>query len=377
MIRSFDYRRTLGPIEDEVMAALSRVLHSDRLIHGPETEGFEREFAAAVGARHCVAVTSGTAALQVALMALDVGEGDEVITVANTCAPTATAIRLTGARPVFVDVRPDDLQMDVARVGARVSRRCRCILPVHLWGHAVDLAPLLALAERHGVPVVEDCAQAQGTLYRGKQVGTFGRLGCFSFYPTKNLGAYGDAGAVVTDDGELAARLRRLRMYGYDAQGVAVDAGGNFRIAEFQAAVLRVKLRHLDAWLERRRRNAATYGDELRHPEVELPPVPDGTLPSYHQYVVRCRDREAVTRGLDVAEIQYGVHYPTPLHRMPAFAGGAPADGLAVTDAASRRILSLPVHEALTDDEVRRVCEVLGGVPRAAARSGRRAVAGR
>ena len=374
MIRSFDYRRTLGPIEDEIIEALSRVLHSDRLIHGPETEGFERELAAAVGARHCVAVTSGTAALQVALMALDVGDGDEVITVANTCAPTATAIRLTGAKPVFVDVRPDDLQLDVARVGARVSRRCRVILPVHLWGHAVDLKPLLEVAKHHGLPVVEDCAQAQGTLYRGQEVGTFGRVGCFSFYPTKNLGAYGDAGAVVTGDEELAARMRRLRMYGYDAHGVSVDAGGNFRIAEFQAAILRVKLRHLRHWLERRRRIAAIYGEAIRHPDIELPPVPVGTLPSYHQYVIRCRDRDAVVRCLDDAKIQYGIHYPTPLHRMPAFADGAPDGGLAVTDAASGRILSLPVHEALTDTEVRRVCDVLNRAPRAADRHDAQAV---
>ncbi len=376
MIRTFDYRRTLGSIEDEVTAALSRVLHSGRLIHGPETEGFERELAAAVGARHCVAVTSGTAALQVALMALEVGAGDEVITVANTCAPTATAIRLAGAKPVFVDVRSDDLQMDVARLEARVSRRCRALLPVHLWGHAVDLAPLLEVAEGLGLPVVEDCAQAQGTLYRGREVGTFGRVGCFSFYPTKNLGAYGDAGAVVTDDADLAARMRRLRMYGYDAQGVSVDGGGNFRIAELQAAILRVKLRHLDAWLARRRRIAAIYGEQLRHPDVELPPVPDGTSPSYHQYVVRCRDRDAVTRRLDAAEIQYGVHYPTPLHRMPAFAAGAPEDGLPVTTAASRRILSLPVHEALTDEEVRRVCDVLNEVPPAGDEQDGQAVTG-
>lgn len=364
-IRSFDYRRTLAELEGPVMTAVRRVLRSGRLILGPETEAFEHELATALGAPFCVAVTSGTAALHLALLALEVGPGDEVVTVANTCAPTIAAIRLTGARPVFVDVRTDDGQLDVTRLEAAITPRTRVVLPVHLWGHAVDLAPLLAIAEGHGLAVLEDCAQAQGTRYRGRQVGTFGTAGAFSFYPTKNLGAYGDAGAVVTADPELAARLRRRRTYGYDGEAVACEDGGNFRVAELQAAILRVKLPHLPSWLTRRRAIAARYRAAIRHPGIATMVLAPEVEPSYHQFVIRCRDRAAVIRALDRDDVQHAIHYPTPIHRMPAFRRFAPAPGaLAVTEELSAEILSIPVHEALRDDEVERVVAALERTPR-------------
>ena len=360
MIKTFDYLATLPEIEDEVMAALARVLRSGRLILGPETAAFEEEFAAFVGGGHCVAVTSGTAALHLALMALGVGAGDEVVTVANTCAPTVAAIRLTGATPAFVDVREADLMMDPEALEEKIHRRTRCILPVHLWGHSVRMEPVLEVARRHRLPVVEDCAQATGTRYRGRHVGLFGELGCFSFYPTKNLGAYGDAGAVVTADAGLAARLKALRMYGYDGSAVSRLEGTNARIAELQAAILRVKLRRLPRWLARRRRIAALYDRQLKNPAISPPPRDAEIEASYHQYVVRCRAREPVTEALAAAGIGFGIHYPVPVHRMPAYAflGGGDLD-LPVTERASREILSLPIHEALADDEVLAVARTL------------------
>lgn len=346
------------------MAAVSRVLHSGRLILGPETDAFEAEFAAYVGVRACVGVASGTTALHTALLALDIGPGDEVITVSNTCVPTIAAIRLTGARPVFVDVKTTDLLMDPARAAAAITPRTRCILPVHLWGQSADLDALEAVAEEAGVALVEDCAQAQGTHYRGKHVGTTGRMGCFSFYPTKNLGAFGDAGAVVTDDPALAERLRRLRVYGYDDSGIAQTEGLNARISEIQAAILRVKLRVLPDWLAKRRTIAHTYDTGIQHAGIRLPcPAPD-TEAAYHQYVVQCADRAAVTAALTAADIGFGIHYPVPVHLMPAYAflGGETLD-LPVTTQAACEILSLPIHEGLTADETGTVVATLNAAP--------------
>lgn len=365
MIKTFDYLKLLPEIEEEVTAALERVLRSGRLILGPETAAFEEELADFVGARHCVAVTSGTAALHLSLMALGIGPGDEVVTVSNTCAPTVSAIRLTGATPVFVDVREQDLLLDTDQLAAKIGERTRAIVPVHLWGHSVRMERLLEIAERHGVPVVEDCAQATGTRYQARHVGTFGDFGCFSFYPTKNLGAYGDAGAIVTGDAELAARLKALRMYGYEGSATSNVEGTNARIAEFQAAILRVKLRVLPDWLGRRRRVAALYDEHVRHPAIALPPRGrEGETPSYHQYVIRCQDRAAVTAALDDAGVGWGIHYPLPVHLMPAYAflGGESLE-LPVTVGASREILSLPIHEALAEDEVLEVAGVLNRVP--------------
>jgi aminotransferase EvaB len=363
MIKTFDYLKSLQAIEPEVLEAITRVLRSGRLILGPETEAFEPEFAAYVGAAHAVGVSSGTAAIHLALMAMEIGPGDEVITVSNTCAPTIAAIRLTGAHVVFVDVREDDLMMDVAQVESAITARTRCIVPVHLWGQAVDLDALLAVAKARGVPVVEDCAQAHGTTYRGRHVGTFGVMGCFSFYPTKNIGAYGDAGAVVTDDPAWAQRLRSIRMYGYDENACSVHEGNNARIAEIQAAVLRIKTRVFGDWLAQRRAVAAAYHESIDHPDVRLPQVANAVDPSYHQFVVRCRDRAGVMAALRAADVGFGVHYPVPVHLMPAyrFLGGESLD-LPVTVAASSSILSLPIHEALTADEVQRVVTTLNAI---------------
>lgn len=354
MIKTFDYLKTLASIEDEIMASIARVLHSGWLILGPETEAFERDFAAAVGMKHCIGVSSGTVALHLALWGLGVGPGDEVITVANTCVPTVSAIELAGATPVLVDVHDKDLMIDPDQVERAITKRTACILPVHLWGQGVDIERLLAL----GVPVLEDCAQAQGTRIEGQHAGTFGAAGCFSFYPTKNLGAYGDAGAIVTGDDELAARLRRMRMYGYTRSNYAQERGMNARIAEIQAAILRVKLRYLDEWQCRRREIAARYDAGISNPAIATPHRHVNREHAHHQYVIRCQDRQKVIDMMEARDIGYGIHYPTPVHKMPPYEHLARWP-LPVTERAAAQILSIPVHEALTDEEVGTVIEVL------------------
>lgn len=359
-ISTFDYRSALATIEEEVLAAVRRVLHSGQLILGPETSAFEDEFAAWLGIDHCIGVTSGTTAIEVALRALGVGPGDEVVTVANTCTPTVAAVRATGAVPVFVDVDPVTLMMDVDAADRAVVTRTAALLPVHLFGRAVDMRALLAVADKHGLPVVEDCAQATGTTYQGGHVGTLGTIGCFSFYPTKNLGAYGDGGAVVTADPELADRARRIRMYGYDGSPVAQIEGINARISEVQAAILRVKLPHLQESLATRRRLAATYDTTLTADDIALPVAQDGVVPSHHLYVVRCRDRDRVTQCLYEADIGHGIHYPVPVHRMPAYEVLGYGDvSLPVTERACDEVLSLPLHECLSNQDAETVAHVI------------------
>lgn len=351
MIRIFDYLKALPELEEEILEVITRVLHSGRLILGPETEAFEHEFAAYIGADSCIGVSSGTMALSLALFALDVGPGDEVITVANTCVPTASAIALTGAQPVFVDVCEYDLTIDPQLVKQSITARTKCILPVHLWGHPANLLELARISESAGLYLLEDCAQGIGA--RGpddRHVGTYGKAGCFSFYPTKNLGAYGDAGAIVTSDGELALKLREKRMYGYTSPNFSTHPGMNARISEIQAAILRVKLRYLPEWQKRRTHIANRYVNEIENPSIVLPPVSIMPHHGCHQFVIRCQNRDRVIRQLEKNGIEWAIHYPTPLHRMPTYFSSY--TNLPKTDCASEEILSIPVHEALTDQEV-------------------------
>jgi len=362
MIKTFDYLGTLASLEHEILDALKGVLNSGYLILGPETEAFEHEFAGFVGAKHCIGVSSGTTALQLALMGLGIGHGDEVITVSNTCVPTIAAIELSGATPVFVDVRHEDLMIDSSRVGDAVTDQTKCILPIHLWGQSVDIEAVMAVAQQEGLYVVEDCAQAHGTLYGQQHVGTFGNAGCFSFYPTKNLGAYGDAGAIVTNDEELADRLLRLRMYGYDNHNCSVEKGMNARISEMQSAILRIKLRRLPQWLNRRKEISALYDAKIDKPGIEIPFQHAGRNHSFHQYVIRCRERDRVANALRRHDIASGIHYPVPVHCMPAYAKlKRLLRPLPITERASEEILSLPIHEALTNAESEKVASVIKG----------------
>jgi dTDP-4-amino-4,6-dideoxygalactose transaminase len=359
MIPFFDYRPALRSYEDQVEAAMQRVLVSGCLILGPEVSGFEQEFAAYVGAASAVGVNSGTDALVLALRALDIGAGDEVITVANAGVPPIAAIRAAGATPRLVDAHPETLQMDPAKLADAVNSRTRCILPVHLYGQPADMDPILALASERGLRVVEDCSHAHGATYCGRHVGTFGDIGCFSFYPTKNLGALGDAGICVTDDSKLAERVRMQRMYGFRGDDHSHSEGLNSRLDELQAAVLRVKLRHLDAALEERRSLAQHYRDGLqgsvyRHPD----PTPESRH-AYHLFVVEAAHRPRVCAALEAAEVGYGVHYPGPVHCMEAYRFLAAPGDLPVAERAAERVLSLPLYPGLGKRAVEQVIDVL------------------
>jgi dTDP-4-amino-4,6-dideoxygalactose transaminase len=346
--------------KEEIDEAVSRVLAGGWYILGREVAAFEEEFAAYCGVAHAVGVASGTDAVLLALRALDIGPGDEVITVAHTAVATVAAVALAGARPVLVDVDPADGTMDPAKVEALVTPRTRAILPVHLYGQPAALAPLLDIAGRHSLFLVEDCAQAHGARYRGRPVGGWGHIASFSFYPTKNLGALGDGGAVVTDDPTLAERLRLLRQYGWRERYVSEIAGYNSRLDELQAAVLRVKLRYLDNWNERRRGLAARYDELLARAPLVRPVVRPESEPVYHLYVVQCAERERLRRYLAAEGIGSAVHYPVPVHRQPAYYHlGYGAGALPVSERLANQVLSLPLYPALSAAAVERVAQAI------------------
>jgi dTDP-4-amino-4,6-dideoxygalactose transaminase len=355
-----DLRGRVASLRPEIDAALARVLDSGWFVLGPEVEALERELAAAFGAHDCVTVANGTEAIQLALEGLGVGAGHEVITSPLTAAFTALAVLRTGARPVFADLDPATLNVSPAAVQRAVTPRTRALLPVHLYGHPADLDPLLDIARRHRLAVVEDACQAHGARYKGRPVGALAGAGALSFYPTKNLGALGDGGAVLTNDPELAGRVRRLRNGGQSDRYRHEVAGINSRLDEFQAAVLRVGLRRLDAWTERRRALAALYRAELGGARVLLPSEQPYADAVYHLYVVRHPQRDALAAALGERGIGTLVHYPIPLHLQPAFSalGGKPGD-LPVAEAAAREVLSLPLHPELADDQVRAVAAAI------------------
>jgi len=359
-IPAFDYRAQLGDLREEVLAAITRVLDSGTLILGPEVSAFEQNFSRFLAvAGEAVGVGNGTDAIAIALRALGVEPGDEVITVANTAIPTVSAIRMVGARPVFCDVDADTLLMDLEQLTERITPRTRAIVPVHLYGNAVDMTRLRQLAAERGLAVVEDCAQACGTTSRGQMVGTYGDVGCFSFYPTKNLGAYGDGGLCFTRRPDLAQAIRQIRAYGCHDRYVAVREGVNSRLDEVQAAVLNVKLRYLPKWLAERRRIAEIYHAQL-DPAIKRPRPGEAALHSYHLFVIECQRRDEVARALSNEKIGYGMHYPTPIHLMPAYAQPGFARGsLPRTERAASRVISLPCYPELTEEAISRVSTVV------------------
>lgn len=361
-IETFDLRAQADELRPQLMAAIERVLGSGRVILGPEVEAFEQELAASLGPGvRCVGVASGTAALAVALRALGVGPGDEVVTVANTAVPTVSAIREVGAVPVFCDVSPDTALLDVSRLPACLSPRTRVVVPVHLYGNPVDVEAVRAALGSRSVAVLEDCAQAQGASLRGRPVGTLGDAAAFSFYPTKTLGAYGDAGACATRDPALADAMRSLRTYGFEGGPDARREGWNARLDELQAAILRVKLPHLPRWLARRTALADRYQARLPEACERLSTTPGG-VHARHLFVVRVRGRDAVRAALDARGIGTAVHYPVPIHRMPAYRFlPAPAGGLPVTERLCGEVLTLPLYPELPEAAVDAVCGALAG----------------
>jgi dTDP-4-amino-4,6-dideoxygalactose transaminase len=360
MIAYFDYRPEYRRLQSEIHSAVQRVFGSGQLILGPEVHAFEGELAAYVGCDHAVGVASGTDAITLALRALGVGAGDEVITVANAGVAPVAAIRAAGATPVFAEVDDDGLLIDPARLEERRTPRTRSVMPVHLYGRPAAMASIGEFAARHGLAVIEDCAHAHGARYRGSHVGALGAIGCFSFYPTKVLGAYGDGGACVTRDPDLARRLRELRMYGFDERRSSVAEGFNSRLDELQASILRVKLAHLDETLAERRALAQRYLDLLAGSSLTLPRIPAETEHAFHLFVVRTAQRDRLVAAMERAEIGHGVHYAEPVHLMQAYAflGGSRGD-LPITEAACRSVLSLPLYPGLDRRDVDRVAECL------------------
>jgi dTDP-4-amino-4,6-dideoxygalactose transaminase len=346
----------------EIEAAMTRVLASGSYILGEEVAAFEREFAGYVGASHAIGVASGTDAIQLALRALGVGAGDAVATVSHTAVATVAAIELAGATPVLVDIDPGTFTMNAACLDRAMNRRVKAIVPVHLYGHPADLAAILSIAERHGAVVVEDCAQSHGATLGGRATGTAGRAGAFSLYPTKNLGALGDGGVVVTSDAAVAARIRALREYGWRERYVSSEAGLNSRLDEMQAAILRVKLGYLDAENARRREIALWYNQSLAGLPLTLPAVSKGATHVFHQYVVRTPVRDALREHLKQSSIGALVHYPVPVHLQPAYRDRVILAGtLEASEAAAREVLSLPMFPELPADAVERVCAAVRG----------------
>lgn len=352
-VRFGDLQREYSELQPELDAAVQRVLHSGWFILGQELEVFERTFAAYLGVEHCVGCASGTEAIALALMAVGVGPGDEVITVAHTAVPTISAISMVGAQPVFVDIQPETCLMDVDLVDMAITPRTAAILPVHLYGQCVDMDPLLALASRHGIAVIEDCAQAHGARYKGRQAGSMGLMAAFSFYPSKNLGCYGDGGAVTTDDPVLAEKLRMLRNYGQRQRYHHEIVGINCRLDEIQAAILAAKLPHLDSWNQRRRQIAAQYSKGLAALPLGVPVEAQRNQHVYHLYALQVAERERLQAFLAERGIQTLIHYPVPAHRQPAYAHlGYAAGSLPVSERVAGAVLSLPLFPQLSDREV-------------------------
>jgi dTDP-4-amino-4,6-dideoxygalactose transaminase len=351
-------------IKEEIDAAIARVVESQQFINGPAVAALEAEVARYCGTGHCIGVSSGTDALLVALMALDIGPGDEVITTPFSFFATAGSIVRVGAKPVFVDIDPRTFNLDPEQVEARITYRTKAILPVHLYGQCAEMGPILAVARKHDLAVVEDAAQAIGAEYQGHRAGSTGTLGCFSFFPSKNLGAFGDAGAVVTNDVALAERVRRLRNHGAEPKYYHQLVGGNFRLDTIQAAVLQVKLRYLDGWTALRQRNADYYDAAfarcgLRGSRVQTP-VRTQSRHIFNQYVVRVAEREALIRTLKQQQIGTEIYYPLPLHLQECFASlGHSTGDFPESEKAAASTLALPIYPELTVAQLQRVVDCI------------------
>jgi dTDP-4-amino-4,6-dideoxygalactose transaminase len=345
-------------LKTELDAAASRVLASGWYILGQEVRAFEQEFAAYLGVAHAIGVASGTDAVLLACRALEIGPGDEVITVAHTAVATVAAIALSGARPVLVDIEPQTYTMDVGQIEAVITPRTKAIMPVHLYGHPAEMDTILAIAQRHNLLVIEDCAQAHGARYKGRMVGSMGNAAAFSFYPTKNLGAIGDGGAVATNNPAVAERLTMLRQYGWQQRYISDIAGYNSRLDELQAAFLRVKLRHLDAFNAARRRLASLYQEHLAGLPLTLPTSQPECESVFHLYVIQTDQRDTLQHHLATQEIGTAIQYPVPVHSQPAYhhLGYGPGS-LPVTERICGRILSLPMHPHLPNQTLLNVCD--------------------
>jgi dTDP-4-amino-4,6-dideoxygalactose transaminase len=355
-----DLKAQYASIKNEIDAAIARVLDSCQFVLGSEVAGFEQEFSTYCETSECIAVNSGTSALHLALIAAGVGPGDEVITVPFTFVASVAAVLYAGARPVLVDIDPRSFTLDPAAIEAAITPRTKAILPVHLYGQPADMDPIMEVARRHGLIVIEDAAQAHGAKYKGRPVGSIGDMACFSFYPGKNLGAYGEGGAVTTNNAEFARTIRMLRDWGQDRKYHHVLRGFNYRMEGFQGAILRVKLRHLEQWTEARRALVHQYDEVLADCEVETPTEMPWARHVYHVYTVRSDDRDDLQAALTTEGIQTGVHYSVPVHLQPAYADlGYGAGAFPRAEAAAKQVLSLPLYPELSIESVTEVARIV------------------
>ena len=359
-----DLQAQYQPLRDDILSALTRVCDSQRFIMGAEIAAVERDLAKMLGVEHAIGVSSGTDALLVSLMALGVKAGDEVITSTYSFFATAGAIARLGARPVLVDVNPVTFNIDPSQIAAAITPRTKALIPVHLFGLSADLDPIMEDAARSGVPVIEDAAQAIGATYKARPVGGFGTFGCFSFFPSKNLGAFGDAGLLTTNDAGLAKRARLLRVHGMEPKYYHHLVGGNFRMDEVQAAVLRVKTPHLATWTEARRLNASRYVRMFRDAGLDglitLPSEPQGCRHIFNQFVIRARGRDALKRRLDECGIGNDIYYPVPFHLQPCFADlGYRAGDFPNAERAADESLAIPIYGELTVEQQQVVVDTI------------------
>jgi dTDP-4-amino-4,6-dideoxygalactose transaminase len=361
LVPLLDLKAQYATIRDEVRAAVDRVMESQRFILGPEVEALEREVADYSQCRFGVGVSSGTDALLIALMAIDIKPGDEVITTPYSFFATAGSVARLGATPVFVDCEANTFNIDPAKIEASVTPRTRAIIPVHLFGQMAYMDPILDIAQKHNLHVIEDAAQAIGAELQGKRAGSLGLMGCFSFFPSKNLGAFGDAGMVTTNDADLYERLRRLRTHGFRTKYYNEVLGGNFRIDELQAAVLRVKLRYLDSWTDGRRRNANLYRELLADADrVQMPYEISDSRHIYNQFVIRTNRRDGLMAHLKQKGIGTEIYYPVPLHLQECFRYLNHSPGACpVSEAAALESLALPIYPELAADDIRLVSETI------------------
>lgn len=355
-----DLKSEYAELRDEMLAAIDRVCAKAAFVLGEEVEAFEQEFAQFCGTKHCVALNNGTAALHLGLLALGVQPGDEVITTPNTFLGTVEAITYCGGRPVFVDIDPATANLDPKQLERAITQRTRAVVPIHLYGRPADMDPIRAMAQGHKVRVLEDAAQAHGARYRGCRTGGLGDAAAFSFYPTKNLGAYGEAGALTTNDDSVAHYARLARTHGQSARYRHEFVGFNYRMHGLQAAVLRVKLRHIEAWTARRRKIAEEYRRRLAFARLEMPVDDPRDESAYHQFVIYVDDRDGVAAALARRGIDTAVHYPTPAHLQAAYRSlGRAAGAFPHSERACQRVLSLPLFPAMTDEQVSYVADAV------------------
>jgi dTDP-4-amino-4,6-dideoxygalactose transaminase len=355
-----DLKAQYKTIKPEIDEAIARVLDSCQFVLGPDVAEFERNFATYCEASECIAVNSGTSALHLALLAAGVGPGDEVITVPFTFVASIAAVLYTGARPVLVDIDPRSFTMDPALVEAAITPRTKAILPVHLYGQSADMDPIMKIAQRHGLLVIEDAAQAHGAKYKNRAVGSIGDMGCFSFYPGKNLGAYGEGGAVTTNNADHAHTVRMLRDWGQERKYHHVLRGYNYRMEGFQGAILGVKLRHLEAWTEARRQVVRMYNDLLNDCEVETPEEMPWARHVYHVYTLRVKERDGLQAALTAQGIGSGIHYPVPAHLQPAYSDlGYGRGSFPQSEKAAGEVISLPLYPELSRDAVAEIASTV------------------